>query len=380
MLPFSFGEEMTYDEVLATTKWNDVVSGIYCIENKLNGKKYIGLSSSIYGRWRDHALANGSCTAIHGAINKYGIDCFDFSILEVCEADKLYEKEIEYIAKHNSIFPNGYNLTSGGDGARDVTEHTKEIMRNIMIEKWEDPEHREMFLEAFNTPEAKARRAEATRRRYEDEEVREAHSEMLRERWADEEYKEKLKAVNYAAWNNENSEERRKRAGERSKENWESMSQENKDKIVSALNDWKNDPEKLEQARLKRLETFATPEFKERKSKALIKAFECPEKRKVRSGLSTKMWEDEEHRSKVSAAIKEAYSKPEMKIKRCFYKRINGHVPSFEEGWQLVQKKGYGQEWYDFALSYYTEYSKRWTACESSSKPIEQSTSHHEQS
>ncbi len=30
------------------------VCGIYCIENKVNGKKYVGQSIDIYKRWKQH--------------------------------------------------------------------------------------------------------------------------------------------------------------------------------------------------------------------------------------------------------------------------------------------------------------------------------------
>ena len=32
----------------------EIISGIYCIENIINGKKYIGSSKDIYGRWVQH--------------------------------------------------------------------------------------------------------------------------------------------------------------------------------------------------------------------------------------------------------------------------------------------------------------------------------------
>ena len=33
---------------------NNIISGIYCIENKVNNKKYIGQSKNINDRWYKH--------------------------------------------------------------------------------------------------------------------------------------------------------------------------------------------------------------------------------------------------------------------------------------------------------------------------------------
>ena len=32
----------------------EIISGIYCIINKINNKKYVGLSKDIYRRWGEH--------------------------------------------------------------------------------------------------------------------------------------------------------------------------------------------------------------------------------------------------------------------------------------------------------------------------------------
>lgn len=87
--------------------------GIYKITNKLNGKSYVGQSIDIKRRWREH-INNSSNSLIHKAIIKYGEDNFIFEILEECKRDYLNEKEIFYIKNLNTLYPNGYNLTPGG--------------------------------------------------------------------------------------------------------------------------------------------------------------------------------------------------------------------------------------------------------------------------
>lgn len=97
------------------------ISGIYCIENLYNKKRYIGQSVDIYKRWGNHVstLNNGTHCNIHlqNSWNKYGKESFKFIILEECASNKqlLNQKEKYWIEYYNS-FNNGYNFTTGGDG------------------------------------------------------------------------------------------------------------------------------------------------------------------------------------------------------------------------------------------------------------------------
>lgn len=89
-----------------------VVCGIYYIKNKINGSMYIGQSIDIYDRWDKHKARYDDCT-IHRALAKYGIENFDFSIIEECSKNELDDREIYWIAYYDSFY-NGYNETSGG--------------------------------------------------------------------------------------------------------------------------------------------------------------------------------------------------------------------------------------------------------------------------
>lgn len=81
--------------------------GIYKITNKLNGKSYIGQSIHCDKRFKEHCY--GKKQFIDETIQLEGKENFIFELLEECEKDQLNEREDYYIAKYNTIFPNGYN-------------------------------------------------------------------------------------------------------------------------------------------------------------------------------------------------------------------------------------------------------------------------------
>jgi len=90
--------------------------GVYKIENKENGKVYIGSSNNIYSRFKNHKtlLKNNKHHSNHlqYAWNKYGGNNFIFEILEEVEDKQLLRnKELEYSLKYDSLNPKkGYNI------------------------------------------------------------------------------------------------------------------------------------------------------------------------------------------------------------------------------------------------------------------------------
>lgn len=94
------------------------ICGIYKITNKLNGKCYIGQSNDIHRRWKQELAPNAKLNPhLARAFEKYGIDNFEFEIIEECKREDLNEREQFYIEIYNSINPAlGYNKTLGGDG------------------------------------------------------------------------------------------------------------------------------------------------------------------------------------------------------------------------------------------------------------------------
>lgn len=93
---------------------NNIYGYVYCIENRVNGKKYIGITTrTINKRFEEHKKAN---SYIGYAIRKYGVNNFSISELDIAEThEELCQLEVFYIEKFKT-FENGYNLTIGGDG------------------------------------------------------------------------------------------------------------------------------------------------------------------------------------------------------------------------------------------------------------------------
>ncbi len=101
---------------------------VYKAVNKINTKVYVGLTThSLDSRIFNHrANAKRYKTPFYRAIRKYGFQSFDWYIIDTADSKEvLIGKEIYWIKALNSKAPNGYNLTSGGDGVFDPSEETK---------------------------------------------------------------------------------------------------------------------------------------------------------------------------------------------------------------------------------------------------------------
>ena len=107
--------------------------GIYEIKNLLDGKRYIGYSKNIEYRIKRHVgrlLRNSHYNKyLQNAWNKYGKDNFECSVLLEVEEKILKSVEVEMISKLNTKYPDGYNLTDGGDGILNLNEESKNKIR-----------------------------------------------------------------------------------------------------------------------------------------------------------------------------------------------------------------------------------------------------------
>ena len=130
---------------------------IYRIQNRVSGKSYIGETREleVETRWKGHiqAISRGQgCPALRDAIKKYGLNKFTFTVLIICFDEDTFTFEREYIKKYNSVVPNGYNITPGGEGGGFVgRKHTVETIEKIRRSHAEfyakNPEHRQRLSE-----------------------------------------------------------------------------------------------------------------------------------------------------------------------------------------------------------------------------------------
>ncbi len=89
---------------------------LYQITNLINNKIYIGQTNDITKRWSNHKCCHNG-TAISRAIQKYGAESFKFEVLyRNIPIDEIDQLEIDTIKEKNSLTPNGYNISEGGQG------------------------------------------------------------------------------------------------------------------------------------------------------------------------------------------------------------------------------------------------------------------------
>jgi hypothetical protein len=120
------------DSLLEIKDAQKIIGEIYKITNLLTNKMYIGQTRSHYlnkgkyrpfghiGRFKKHLNEASrinikcSCKYLNSTINKYGVDNFKCELINTCPIDELDYYETKYISELDTKYPNGYNLTNGG--------------------------------------------------------------------------------------------------------------------------------------------------------------------------------------------------------------------------------------------------------------------------
>ncbi len=144
------------EELFEKNEFHKVIGHIYKIVNLINNKHYIGQTRShrlnrnkyrpfgYLGRFKDHisealcSTKDKQCRYLNNALIKYGTTNFQCELIVTCSIDELDENEVKYIAHYNSKYPNGYNLTDGGQklgfkkGPKIILENENSIKPNIV--------------------------------------------------------------------------------------------------------------------------------------------------------------------------------------------------------------------------------------------------------
>lgn len=142
------------------------ITGVYFIENKINGKKYIGSAVDIGKRWLQHRRALRNDRHINSylqrAWNKDGESNFELKIDYKCD-DKQVAQLLEQLwfdyyfifakAKRYDI----YNLSDRASGGP-MTDENKAKLRKIFADPVMRAKRLEAQLKVLNSPEEKARR------------------------------------------------------------------------------------------------------------------------------------------------------------------------------------------------------------------------------
>jgi group I intron endonuclease len=112
---------------------------IYLVTNLIDGKMYVGKTEKpVARRWRDHkykAYHRGVQWNyyLYRAIRKHGPENFSIQCLaEARSSEELSQLEKLWIIILSTTAPNGYNLTSGGDGVSGTPEIREKQRRKAL--------------------------------------------------------------------------------------------------------------------------------------------------------------------------------------------------------------------------------------------------------
>ena len=106
------------------------ISGIYKITNTVTGDFYIGSSKDVKRRWAEHkkpsSWKNCPNNPMYQDMKKYGLDKFEFQVIEEVEEKKLKEAEQQFI---EMLKPTYNNRNANGFDFERRKKYNKEYMK-----------------------------------------------------------------------------------------------------------------------------------------------------------------------------------------------------------------------------------------------------------
>lgn len=268
---------------------------IYLITDTLHCKQYIGqrrgykLDENYYGSGR----------IIQDLIKKYGTEIFKREIVDYASSqEELSKKEVEYIEKYDTLYPNGYNLT----------------LRLQAI----DP-YIEKKLEY--TEERLKRMSEITKKMWKNEEFKIKFSNYMRELWMDDVYKKKMSDIHKEIWKDDDY----------------------KKKILAQLNFIQHDDDCIQKAKTKRNKTMRSDEFRKKQSEILKNVWENIDYRSKMCDIRKNQVTDET-RKKNSEHSKKMFSNENFKIR---WKKAKEKAMNTKEYRDKIANSSRGRKWWN---------------------------------
>ncbi len=171
---------------------------IYGWKNKETGIiKYVWKTKHVYKRKSSHKLMRGRSTALYNAFRKYGVDAFEFVIIQKdIETDEELRQAEGYWARHyktlSSMGFGGYNIT---DPLGDKNYYSKSWLENLTAGQRKRFERKDQIQWL----------SDLSRKNASDPEFRKKVGEAARKRSSSKEHIEKMKSV-YASelWRSKN--------------------------------------------------------------------------------------------------------------------------------------------------------------------------------
>ena len=109
---------------------------VYKLRNLINNKLYVGKTEKTLEIRLDRHLKKSKYKEnrpLYNAFRKYGFENFVITLIEECSSkEQLKQRESFWIKELNSLVPNGYNLTEGGEGG-------------YLIEHWPEEDKRKLW-------------------------------------------------------------------------------------------------------------------------------------------------------------------------------------------------------------------------------------------
>jgi group I intron endonuclease len=191
--------------------------GIYKIENKVDGKLYIGRSIDIKTRWKRHVInlkAGRHCNkSLQQAWDEYGEDSFKFIPLQECNVEELCDMELCTISEADSeLLYNSDRPTVLGRLGKVGFKHSEETKRKLSVAQTEYcKEHGNQFRgehtqetkdlistntkAAMNNPETRKKVSDGNKRRFEDPEQRRKTGERSKIAMSNQDTRDKIAAT-----------------------------------------------------------------------------------------------------------------------------------------------------------------------------------------